>query len=151
MEDHILDKFNVPPGVLKRISNKWFYVIRSCWNNLFDYEIKSITYGQLYVDNDGLELYINLPPVEDQNSFFKDNRFSVQLLFTEIEYITYNASFLEKKKLRKLYSFNMRISFDNDIYTIYIIKNKELISFHAKKIYLQYMYIEKNNIYGFFS
>ena len=137
----ILDRFIIPSGIVKRISSKWLYIIRTCWDNLFDKEIKSITQGQLYITDFGLILYMHLPPVKNQSSYFKDDKFSIQFLFTEIR-CGFDIRLL--LRMNKLEYFDFQILFENQKFIILItLQNGKTFSFCAKEVYFQYMFIKK--------
>lgn len=146
MTTNVLNYLRISEGIPRRISNKWLYVLKTCWYNLFDNKL-SISHCKFYLeDNDkGMIISLLLPPVSNKECHFKNDIFMISLLLSNINYDINLKKFLEKEIYNIEFSI---IVIENNLFKIIIKKSNETINIFTNDIMISSLYKKENEIFG---
>ncbi|HFC8543947.1 hypothetical protein [Neisseria weaveri] len=139
----LLNFLRISEGIPARAANKWRHILSTCWNNIFDGKLLISNYNFVLM-NDNKRLTINfvLPPVENKNTYFKNDIFMISLSMSDI----ICSENLQEILNGNIESIELSISYIEDgLFEIFLYFDNKYINLKTNDILISSLYKKDSN------
>lgn len=144
MQKKFLNYLKIYRSVPIRTAKKWLYILKSCWNNIFDQQT-FIGKANFYLSDDTyLTMSLMLPPVESNSSPFIGKSFIITL---NTQIISYDKDIYS---LLGMELYDIFILFKNegdDLFEILFTLKDKIVKINSKEIFINSLYKKDGDNY----